>query len=53
VAIRCHDVNILLRDGFAPSESASGRFRTDFGLGVAELRRHCAKFEIGMSMRWK
>jgi len=43
VAIRFHDANILLRDGLAPSKSTNGKFRIDFGVGVAKLRRHYAK----------
>jgi hypothetical protein len=43
VAIRCHDVNILLRAGLYPAGGSSRRFLVDFGIGVAEVRRHCVR----------
>jgi hypothetical protein len=40
-----------LRDGLTPAEGSSRKFRSDFGVGVAGLRRHCAKLETGMPLR--
>jgi hypothetical protein len=50
VAIRCHDANILLRDGLAV-QKFNGKFRINFGEGVAELRRYCAKSETRKVLR--
>ena len=51
MAIPCHDANILLRDGLAPAGGSSAKFIFDFGTGVAEVRRYCAKLETWTLLR--
>ena len=51
VAIPCHDANILLRDRLAPAGGSRRKFHLDFGTGVAEVRRHCARLETRMLLR--
>ena len=51
MAIPCHDANILLRDGRAPAGGSGRKVRIDFGIGVAQVRRYCARLGPRMLLR--